>query len=60
MNNTDSEKVDRDMLREQWRKASQKYYEKNKEIVRAKKLAYYHKNKQELENENNTLEKLPE
>lgn len=28
-----------------WRKASKTYYEKNKEILRQKKLAHYHKKK---------------
>ena len=29
-----------------WRKASKNYYERNKERLRAKKLAYYHRKKQ--------------
>jgi hypothetical protein len=38
-------------IHSQWRKASQKYYEKNKEILRAKKLAHYHKKKLEAAKE---------
>lgn len=34
-----------DKRRSSWRSASAKYYEKNKEELQKKKLAYYHKTK---------------
>jgi len=40
-------------LRNQWRGASNRYYERNKEAIRIKKLAHYHNKK----NQSNTFEK---
>lgn len=49
--NLENDNIQKDTLKNQWRSASRRYYEKNKDILKAKKLAHYHHKKQLKTNE---------